>query len=86
MMNRYAFLGLMTVGLVALMAPRLDGVEDETGAGAAALQAGPETGQKPVGEEWYSGGHALQRGANGHFFTDAYVDGAPVRFMVDTGA
>lgn len=87
-MNRYAFLGLLTVGFVALMAPRLDAV-DEGGAQVETLVAGSNQVANLEGnpdQSWYSGGHALQRGSNGHFFADGYVDGASVHFMVDTGA
>lgn len=35
---------------------------------------------------WSAGETVLPRGANGHFFADAQVNGVPVGFMVDTGA
>ena len=34
----------------------------------------------------YAGTLSLKREANGHFFADAQVNGATVRFLVDTGA
>lgn len=35
---------------------------------------------------WSAGETVLPRGANGHFFADAAVNGSPVHFLVDTGA
>jgi aspartyl protease family protein len=40
----------------------------------------------PVQPQRVAHGVALARGENGHFFAQGDVDGAPVRFMVDTGA
>jgi aspartyl protease family protein len=40
----------------------------------------------PVPSQPAPHGVALNRGENGHFFAQGDVDGAPVRFMVDTGA
>jgi aspartyl protease family protein len=37
-------------------------------------------------QQQVSHGVALARSENGHFFAQGDVDGAPVRFMVDTGA
>lgn len=35
---------------------------------------------------WVAGTVALPRAADGHFYSDAQVNGSPVRFLVDTGA
>ena len=35
---------------------------------------------------WYAGETVLDRKPDGHFYADATVEGAPVRFLVDTGA
>jgi len=35
---------------------------------------------------WYGGETVLERESDGHFYAEAYADGAPVRFLVDTGA
>ena len=35
---------------------------------------------------WYGGEAVLDRQSDGHFYAEAYVDGSPVNFLVDTGA
>lgn len=45
-----------------------------------------EQQRKQAFAAWSAGETVLPRGENGHFFADASVNGAPVNFMVDTGA
>lgn len=42
--------------------------------------------RKDAFASWSAGELVLPRGANGHFFANATVNGTPVNFMVDTGA
>lgn len=37
-------------------------------------------------EAWLAGQTVLQRQSDGHFYANAHVDGAEIRFLVDTGA
>lgn len=50
--------------------------------------SGSSTSRDPQGSTpaWYSGAHSLRRANDGHFYADAYVQGSPVRFLIDTGA
>ena len=74
---------------IALVAPDLTRVEEEPQpSGPVAPRqaaAGDEAEQAP---ESGSGGpaHAVERSPDGHFYADADVNGARIRFMVDTGA
>ncbi len=54
----------------------------------AAPQATPrvENLVTPPAQSDAGGAVVLQREADGHFYTEAFVNGTPVRFMVDTGA
>lgn len=45
-----------------------------------------EVERKEAFASWSAGETVLPRGANGHFFADAMINGVPVGFMVDTGA
>ncbi|MBD3728964.1 MAG: TIGR02281 family clan AA aspartic protease [Sphingomonadales bacterium] len=83
-MNRNLFLVLLIVASVALVAPSLREVRSGDARPAAEPQAGATT--RPAQLDWYSGGKALDRSSDGHFYADALVEGAPVNFMVDTGA
>ena len=82
--------GVIALG-VALITPALDrvdttrptGVPVETPASQPATQAGS------LAEASISNGYASQellREADGHFYAEAQVNGARVRFMIDTGA
>jgi aspartyl protease family protein len=82
--------GLVVVGVI-LVAPGLDG----TDAPPAVAEAGapPQIPSKPPPATPAPGpagnGFATQelvRGPDGHFYAEAQVNGAPVRFMIDTGA
>ncbi|MEO8619392.1 MAG: TIGR02281 family clan AA aspartic protease, partial [Sphingomicrobium sp.] len=48
----------------------------------ASHEAGPSTPATNI----FGGATVLKRGAGGHFFTDASVNGMNVNFLVDTGA
>lgn len=45
-----------------------------------------ETLETPSRPADTGGAVVLQREADGHFYTEAFVNGTPVRFMIDTGA
>ena len=86
-MNRFIVSAVLICGTVALLAPRLEGVGEDGATQIDVVEvnsADPEQGQP--GTEWYAGGTVLDRGRNGHFYADAYVDGTHINFMVDTGA
>jgi aspartyl protease family protein len=53
---------------------------------ASPVEIKPLVSAPMVQPEPVTHGVALARGENGHFFAQGDVDGAPVRFMVDTGA
>lgn len=62
--------------------------EASAGTSAAPGQYGLEP-QKDEGlsyAAWVAGVTELPRAANGHFYTDASINGSPVRFLIDTGA
>lgn len=48
--------------------------------------AGPEARSVASATNIFGGATVLKRGAGGHFFTDATVNGISVNFLVDTGA
>jgi aspartyl protease family protein len=76
---------------VALIAPGLrvdapdaltsppDGAAAPSPPGAAGLPTGPPAGNGHVT-------HELVRDQNGHFYAEAQVNGARIRFLIDTGA
>jgi aspartyl protease family protein len=74
--------GMVVVGVV-LVAPELDRVPPAEPAAASEEPSTPEV-QLQVGNGYVS--QELSRSADGHFYVEAMVNGAPVRFMVDTGA
>lgn len=84
-----AWAGLGLIG-VALLAPSLQRAEAPVPApaeplAAPALQAEPVSpGRSPAGNG--AAGHALTRSPDGHFYVEAQVNGARIRFIVDTGA
>jgi aspartyl protease family protein len=76
--------GVVLVG-VALAAPGLQRAESE--APATRPEREPVTASPPPPSR--AGGLAAQelvRAPDGHFYADGQVNGAPIRFMVDTGA
>jgi aspartyl protease family protein len=78
--------GLVVVG-VALAAPGLQRAGSE--APANPPQRDKPAAVTPAPRPVNAGGLAAQelvRGPDGHFYADAQVNGAPIRFMVDTGA
>lgn len=74
--------GLLIVG-VTLMAPGLDSVEKMPVRPASVEEEEPDE-SRPAGNGFAS--RELIRSPDGHFYADAQVNGAQVRFMVDTGA
>ncbi len=53
---------------------------------AATSKSSPPPASAASTTSLYAGTLSLKREANGHFFADAQVNGATVRFLVDTGA
>ena len=53
--------------------------------GTIAVRPNSTTSSSPIAPS-IGGWTTLERGANGHFFADAQVNGATVHFLVDTGA
>ena len=53
---------------------------------ASLFALGVQLSAVPVEAASATGQIAIQRGASGHFVTTGMIDGAPVEFMVDTGA
>lgn len=74
--------GLVLVGVV-LFAPSLDDVPAEQPAAAPRVQASAAP-PAPAGNGFAS--QELKRAADGHFYAEAQVNGARLRFLVDTGA
>lgn len=62
-------------------APAEPVAESRTEAAATATDAAPEPGWRPPAVET-----RLQRGASGHFYATAAVNGVDTEFIVDTGA
>jgi aspartyl protease family protein len=74
--------GVVVAG-VALIAPGLQHV-DAPRAVAEPAKSSTTQPQIQVGNGFVS--QELERSPDGHFYADAQVNGAPVRFMIDTGA
>jgi len=74
--------GVVVVGAV-LIAPGLDRVAPPQPSPARADSPKPEV-QVQVGNGYVS--QQLARSPDGHFYAEAMVNGARVRFMIDTGA
>ncbi|MBK8628933.1 MAG: TIGR02281 family clan AA aspartic protease [Sphingomonadales bacterium] len=83
----FVFVGAITMAvLVGLNPPSLDTpVANETAPVEAAKAAPAETKSAALAGNGFASA-TLVRAADGHFYADAMVNGAPVRFMVDTGA
>ncbi len=76
--------GVALIGVV-LIAPRLSEVDGPQVATADVQRPNPSNAATaPVGNGFAS--QALQRAADGHFYAEAQVNGARIRFLVDTGA
>ena len=78
--------GVVLIG-VALAAPGLQRADSEAPAtrpeGDKRVPSAPvRQASAPAGQA----GQELVRGPDGHFYADAQVNGAPIHFMVDTGA
>jgi len=82
--NIWAAAGLGLIG-IALLTPPI-----ERAAPAPAAQRPPEAAAAPAAPAQPAGNglasRALQRSADGHFYAEAQVNGARIRFMIDTGA
>jgi aspartyl protease family protein len=76
-----AWAGLGLIG-VALLAPSLQ----RAAAPAPAPVEAPPPLVAPVRAVSAGAGHDVQRSPDGHFYVDAQVNGARIRFIVDTGA
>ncbi len=74
--------GAVVLG-VAMIAPGLDRMPAPQPVAARADAPEPEA-EIQVGNGYVS--QALERSPDGHFYADAMVNGARIRFMVDTGA
>ena len=85
--NTLLWAGLCLAG-VAMLAPNLSTGADpqkvEAPASSGALPAPQPAIAAPIGNGFAS--EELVRSADGHFYAEAQVNGAPVRFLVDTGA
>jgi len=80
--SNLALAGLGLIG-VALLAPSLDRAEPET------VEATPPPAAAPAPPARAGNGLAsreLARSPDGHFYAEAQVNGARIRFIVDTGA
>ena len=75
--------GVVILG-VALMAPNLDDAETPAPVVAPREAPAPEPEPPQAGNGFHS--QELKRDADGHFYAEAQVNGARIRFMVDTGA
>jgi aspartyl protease family protein len=84
-----AWVGLGLIGL-ALLAPRLPRAEAPAAAPAppvAGFAAPAPAGSPAASSPGHGGaGRALTRSPDGHFYVEAQVNGARIRFIVDTGA
>ncbi len=77
--------------LVGWLAPGLSTdvpATDDGGPANRALNAISGTGELAAQQvaAWNGGATVLTRQPDGHFYADAYVDGQPLRLLVDTGA
>ncbi len=80
--NTFVWVGLALLG-VAMCAPSLP----RGGAEAPAVRADKRPSFDPPSQAGNGfASRALERSADGHFYADAMVNGARVRFLVDTGA
>jgi aspartyl protease family protein len=77
--------GVVLVG-VALAAPGLQRAESEAPATRAERETVPAAAATHPGRAGGLAAQELVRAPDGHFYADAQVNGAPIRFMVDTGA
>jgi aspartyl protease family protein len=75
--------------LVGWLAPGLKTADADAG-----IEVAQPTGEQPQdvrlsvnrSDEWQHGQGLLTRHRDGHFYTEGAIDGARVRFLVDTGA
>ena len=75
--------GVALVG-VALVAPSLNRVDPPQSATAPSVAPAPAVRTAVAGNGFAS--HELTRAGDGHFYVDAQVNGARIRFLIDTGA
>ena len=84
------FWAVVCVAGIALVAPDLTRVEEAPAPSARAEPDDSESGDSGEDSESRAGNglasHALERSPDGHFYAEAQVNGARIRFMVDTGA
>ncbi len=86
-MERFIVFALAVFGFAYLAVPSADegAAESETSASASRFSSN-SAGQSQSNAAWSAGEHVLERGSDGHFYASAYVDGADIRMLVDTGA
>ncbi len=80
--------GAVLIGAVLLAPSPPDGTDAPAPVSRAEV-AGPKHGPAPRAEERTGNGSARQvlaRAGDGHFYAEAQVNGARIRFLVDTGA
>ena len=81
------FAGFMVVTLLMLVPDRQPADEGATATSATAPE--PVHSPDPRPNDFVGNGYAsqeLRRSADGHFYAEAQVNGAQVRFLIDTGA
>ena len=78
------FWAAIVVAGVAWLAPNLDLASRPDEPPSAELSSRNVEAPRSIDES--GGSHALTRSADGHFYAEAQVNGAPIRFLVDTGA
>ena len=84
MIGRTLVMGAAVIGAAFVLTPR-DGEEGGPWrAGTSQDSVSDEYGDN--GGDWYAGEFRLDREGDGHFYADGIIDGASVRFLVDTGA
>lgn len=77
----YGILGIALLAVVTTRTPSPVSSQPEPPPIAAAANEDPA---RPAG--YHSGRFATERSSDGHFYVEARVNGAPVRFLIDTGA
>ena len=78
------FWAAIIVAGVAWLAPNLDLARRPGIAPRVEVPSSNVADARPTGDG--GGRHALTRSADGHFYAEAQVNGAAIRFLVDTGA
>jgi aspartyl protease family protein len=88
-MLRFAVITLFVCSLIGAMMPSRTATPSTSEGSVkpvAVWSGGSGQGQADSDVDLGSGAITLQRESDGHFYADVQVNGAPVRFVVDTGA